>query len=308
MKVITRGNYGHSARAGTGIRMSLAERISKVILAMGVLLCVAVTLYPFIYVASMSFSESKYVIARSVWLFPKGFSLEAYKLVLNNPFIWKAYYNTIWYTVIGTFINVAMTILAAWPLSRKSFFVRNYVMTFIVITMFFGGGLIPTFILVSNLGLYDTRWAMILPGAVSAFNIIIARTFFQAIPEELVESAKLDGANDLTVLFRIILPLSMPIIAVLTLFYAVGHWNSYFNAILYLSSPDLHPLQIYLMKILVALSDQFAGATTAGIVRTAEVEQLKYSSIMVTVLPILFIYPFLQKYFVKGVMIGALKE
>lgn len=286
----------------------MKEVVGRTLLYLGVCFCTVITLYPFLYVASMSLSAPEHVIARSVWLLPKGFTFDAYALILRNPYVWTAYFNTIWYTGVGTLINVVMTILAAYPLSRNQFFLRNPFMVFIVITMFFGGGLIPTFILVSNLGLYDTRWAMVLPGAVWAFNVIIARTFFQTIPEEVIESAKLDGAQELRVLFRIVMPLSMPIVAVLTLFYAVGHWNSYFNAILYLSSPDLHPMQVYLMKVLVALSDQFAGATTAGIVRTAEVEQLKFSSIMVTILPILCIYPFLQRYFVKGVMIGALKE
>lgn len=284
------------------------SRLTQFFISIAVTLCIVVTLYPFLYVFSMSLSDPKYVIDRSVWLLPKGLTFDAYRLVLENPFVWKAYSNTIWYTSIGTLINVIMTILAAYPLSRRTFVLRYPLMVFIVITMFFSGGLIPTFIVVSDLGLYNTRWAMVLPGAVWAFNIIIARTFFQSIPEELIEAAKIDGANDLTILARVVLPLSKPIIAVLTLFYAVGHWNSYFNAVLYLSSSSLHPLQIYLQKILVALSDQFAGATTAGIVRTAEVEQLKYSSIMVTILPILFIYPFLQKYFVQGVMIGALKD
>jgi putative aldouronate transport system permease protein len=278
------------------------------LLVTSIAFCVMITLYPFIYVLSMSFSDPKYVLNKSVWLLPKGFTLDAYKLVLSNEYIWKAYYNTIWYTLVGTILNIIFTVTAAYPLSRKQFFLRNPLMMYIVLTMFFSGGLIPTFILVSQLGLYNTRWALILPHLVSAFYIIVSRAFFQSIPDELVESSKLDGANDFTILYRIIIPLSLPILAVLTLFYAVDHWNSYFNAILYLSSGDLQPLQVYLMKVLISLSDEFVGNADTGIVRTAQVEQLKYASIIVVIAPILFIYPFLQRFFVQGMLIGAVKE
>jgi putative aldouronate transport system permease protein len=174
--------------------------------------------------------------------------------------------------------------------------------------MFFSGGLIPTFLLIKNIGLYDTRWALILPAAVGAYFIIIARTFLQSLPESLMESARIDGANDLYILYKIVVPLSMPIIAVLSLFYAVGHWNSYFSAMLYLSDPKLHPMSLYLVKILIQDSDTMVKEMAQDINRTMYSIQIKYALIIVTVLPILFVYPFLQKYFVKGVLIGSLKE
>jgi len=269
---------------------------------------VAVTLYPFLYVVSMSISDPVYVIQKTIWLLPKGFSLKAYEKVFENPDVWTAYLNTIFYTVAGTAINVVMTMLGAYPLSRKSFFARKQVMIFIVITMFFSGGLIPMFLLVQNLGLYNTRWAILLPGAVSAFLIIVTRTFFQSIPEHLHESAKLDGAGEFSILWRIVAPLSMPIIAVLTLFYAVGQWNSFFPALLYLPDVRLQPLSLYLIKVLIQNSTTMMEDMASQSDRSMYVVQLKYSLIIVAILPILAVYPFLQKYFVKGVMIGSLKE
>lgn len=229
-------------------------------------------------------------------------------MVFENPDVWRSYYNTIFYTVIGTAINVTLTMLGAYPLARTNFFARKQIMVFIVITMFFNGGLIPMFILIQNLNLYNTRWAILLPTAVSAFLIIITRTFFQSISESLHESAKLDGAGEFTILTRIVIPLSAPIVAVLALFYAVGHWNSFFPALMYLPDIKLQPLSLYLVKVLI----QNSGAMMENMIDETEKSmyavQLKYSLIIVAILPILVIYPFLQKYFAKGVMIGSLKE
>ncbi len=267
----------------------------------------AVTLYPFIYVISMSISSPMSVLNQEVFLFPKGFSIKSYGLLFENKEIWQSYYNTLWYTAVGTSVNMVMTVLAAYPLSRKSFCGRNSLTFFITFTMFFSGGLIPLYITINKLGLYDTRWAMILPGAVSAFNIIIARTYFQGIPDSLYESAYIDGANDIRILRSIILPLSKPIISVLAMFYAVGHWNSFFPATLYLPSKELQPIQIFLRKILIMENGEMAGDMSIGIERSQIIEQLKYSSIVITILPIILIYPFLQKHFIKGVMVGAIK-
>lgn len=289
-------------------RKSVGERIGDGIIYAVMWVVVAVTLYPFLYVVSMSISDPVYVIQKTIWLLPKGFSLKAYEKVFENPDVWTAYLNTIFYTVAGTAINVVMTMLGAYPLSRKSFFARKQVMIFIVITMFFSGGLIPMFLLVQNLGLYNTRWAILLPGAVSAFLIIVTRTFFQSIPEHLHESAKLDGAGEFSILWRIVAPLSMPIIAVLTLFYAVGQWNSFFPALLYLPDVRLQPLSLYLIKVLIQNSTTMMEDMANQSDRSMYVVQLKYSLIIVAILPILAVYPFLQKYFVKGVMIGSLKE
>ncbi|MFC5653323.1 carbohydrate ABC transporter permease [Paenibacillus solisilvae] len=287
---------------------STGEKVTNVLIYISMWVVIIITLYPFIYVFSMSVSEPKYVVDKSVWLWPKGFSLGSYGKVFENPDIWRAYSNTIFYTVAGTVINVLMTILGAYPLSRRGFFARKQLMIFIALTMFFSGGLIPSFLLINKLGLYNTPWAILLPGAVSAFLIIVARSFFQGIPESLHESAKLDGANDFTILLRLIIPLSMPIIAVLTLFYAVGHWNNFFSAMIYLPDAKLQPLSLYMVKILIQNQDRM----TEGMSDQSDIAlfalQVKYSIIIVAVLPILVVYPFLQKYFVKGVMIGSLKE
>jgi putative aldouronate transport system permease protein len=290
------------------IRKTPGEKVTDLFIYLSMWLVIAVTLYPFIYVLSMSVSAPRYVIDQSVWLWPKGFSLGAYKKVFENPDVFRSYYNTIFYTVTGTCLNVVMTMLAAYPLSRRGFMFRKPIMIYVTVTMFFGGGLIPTFLLIQELGLYNTRWAMILPTAVSTFLIIIARSFLQSIPEALHESAKIDGANDFTILMRVIIPLSMPIIAVLTLFYAVNHWNSYFNALIYLPDAKLQPLQLFLVKVLVQNQVKGLGGVLDQGDRAMLAIQLKYSLIIVAILPILVIYPFLQKYFVKGVMIGSLKE
>jgi putative aldouronate transport system permease protein len=286
----------------------VSEMIVKLLLMLFTVFAAFASLYPFLYVASMSFSAPEHVIARDVFMLPKGFSLDGYKLVFNNPTIWRSYYNTIWYTVVGTIVNVIMTVLAAYPLSRDNFILRRFLSIMITITMFIGGGMIPFFIIVSNLGLYNTRLALIIPFAVSAWNIIIARTFYSQISESLAEAAKIDGANDFQILWRIVLPLSKAILAVLALFYAVGYWNSYFWALVLLPNPELQTLQIYLYKILIQLKEDAMQGIQVGIIRAAATEQLKYAGIMISILPILAIYPLLQKHFVKGVMIGAVKE
>ncbi len=289
---------------------SRGERFASWSLYVVLIVVLFVTLYPFIYVLSMSISDPVAVISREVWLWPVGFSLDAYKLVFEDPSVWRAYYNTFWYTIVGTLVNVTMTVLAAYPLSRSTFVGRKPIMTMIVITLFFSGGLIPTFILIQQLGLYDTRWVMIFPSAVSAFLIIIARTFFQSIPNAYIEAAKLDGANDIMILWKIVLPLSKPILAVLSLFYAVGHWNAFFTPLVYLPSPDLQPMSIFLSRVLIQDDQSMLGA--GGVVdtyaRSMLAIQMPYALIVVVILPIVLVYPFLQKHFAKGVMLGGLKD
>lgn len=287
---------------------TVAERVADAALYGLVAAAGLAAVYPMIYVFSMSVSDPVQAMAGNIVLWPEGFSTQAYEMVLKNGGIWRAYYNTLWYATTGTAVNVALTMTAAYVLSRRRFVLGRPLMAMIVITMFFSGGIIPQYILVNTLGLYDTRWAMILPTAVGAFYIIIARTFIQSsIPEELYESAQIDGANDLIVLYRIVMPLSAPIVAVLVLFYAVGHWNAFFHALLYLRSPELHPLQIFLMKVLVEDRSELAGNMAEGAMRGAIVLQIKYAAIIVVMLPILCVYPFVQKYFVQGVMIGSIK-
>jgi putative aldouronate transport system permease protein len=283
--------------------------IGDMALELYMILTAVITLYPFVYIISMSISEPGAVLAQEVWLLPRGFSLGSYNMVFENREIWTSYGNTIWYTLVGTTINVAFTLMGAYALSRKEFFARNGIMIYIAITMFFNGGLIPTFLLVNSLGMYNSRWAMVIPGAISAWNLIIARTYFQtSLPDSLPESARLDGATDIGIFLKIVLPLSAPIVAVLTIFYAVGHWNAWFNAMLYLSDSTLHPLQLFLRKILLMNSPDFLQGMEDAFERVAYAIQLKYASIVVAALPIICIYPFVQKYFVKGVMLGAIKE
>ncbi|CAH8712769.1 carbohydrate ABC transporter permease [Paenibacillus thiaminolyticus] len=289
--------------------MSLGERIFEVFNILFLILLCLVTLYPFIYVLFASLSEPAWVVQQRglIW-HPSGLNLEAYRLVFDNPMITSGYLNTLFIVSAGTFLNVFMTALGAYGLSRQNVMWKNPIMFFIVFTMFFSGGLIPSYLLVTGLGMLDSLWALIIPGAVSAFNLIIMRTAFQSIPHSLEESAKLDGANDFTVMIRIILPLSMPVIAVMILFYGVGHWNSWFGAMIYLRDRELYPLQLVLREILITNSTD-SMLTSAGTADKMPIgETIKYATIIVATVPILLLYPFLQKYFVKGVMIGAIKE
>jgi len=293
-------------------RKSVGERIFDVFNVIILAILGASTLYPFLYTLSASLSNVEAVARQQVLLWPIKPTLESYKLVFSNSEILLAYYNTIWYTVVGTFVNVLMTTAAAYPLSRKGYSLRSIIMVYITITMFFGGGLIPTYILVNRLGLYNTRWAMIIPTAVSAWNLMMARVFFQAtIPEELTDAAKIDGANEVIIFFRIVLPLSMPILAVLALYYGVAHWNDFFNPLIYISNPNLQPMSIYLRKVLIVAQvygGEMGGEMLETLGNMALAEKVKFATAIVALLPIMMSYPFLQRYFVKGVMIGALKE
>lgn len=265
------------------------------------------TLYPMIILISSSFSDGYAIMSGKVILFPVGATIEPYKIVFRHPEIWGAYRNTIMYTLIGTIINITLTTLGAYPLSRPDLYGRNIFMGIIVFTMFFVGGMIPEYLLVRNLNLYNTLWAIVLPTSVSVWNLIIMRTFFQSnVPRELWESVTLDGANDLKFFVYIVLPLSAPIMAVMVLFYGVGNWNSWFSAMLYLSSRDRYPLQLILREIIIQSSTQdMAGASESDVESVGE--GVKYATMMVATVPIMCLYPFLQRYFVKGVMVGALK-
>ena len=226
--------------------------------------------------------------------------------------IWTGYKNTIIYTVVGTFINLVMTICAAYPLSRKDFVPRNFLMFIFMLTMYFSGGLIPTYLVVSKMHLLNTPWAMMIPGAVSIYNVIITRTYFvNSIPSSLQEAAELDGANTFQFLMKIVLPLSKPIIAVIALYYAVGHWNDFFTALIYLNDKELMPLQSFLRDLLMSNKmslNNMQGLDAAQAEAKMQLSQtLKYSAIIVSTVPVLCIYPFIQKYFVKGVMIGSVK-
>ncbi len=289
------------------IKESAGSRIADVLInAVGVLV-ILITLIPFMHVVAMSLSDPLLVMKQEIFLWPRQVQLRAYQMVLENQLFWTSYKNTIWVVVVGTLVNIFVTVLLAYPLSRRHTVGRRPIMLLITFTMFFSGGMVPLFIVVSQLGLYNNRWALILPSVVSTYNLIVCRTFFEGIPDSLIESAKLDGANDIRILVSIVLPLSSAIIAVLVLFYAVGHWNSYFPAMLYLPDTKLQPVQVYLVRVLIQDTEEMAQDSSAGASRAMLVQQLKYAVIIVTVLPIAVIYPFLQKYFVQGVMIGAIK-
>ncbi|MFS0727454.1 carbohydrate ABC transporter permease [Paenibacillus sp. 1P07SE] len=264
--------------------------------------------YPLLFVVSASFSNPVDVIEGRVWLLPQGFTLEPYKLVFDNKQIWNGYANTVFYTAAGTLINLVLTVLAAYPLSRKDLPGRQFLMFFVTFTMFFSGGLIPTYLLVKDLGMINTVWAMLLPGAIATYNLIVMRSFFQnSIPYELQESAWMDGCSFFRMLWSVILPLSKPILAVMVLFYAVGHWNAYFNALIYLKDRDLFPLQLILREILILGQDDMTGGDAGMTERVMMAESIKYAVIIVSSIPVLVLYPFIQRYFVKGVMIGSIK-
>ena len=267
-----------------------------------------VTLYPLLYVVFASFSNPTLFARHTGPLFwMQGFSLEAYKVVLEKPEILTGYGNTLFYVVIGTAVNMAFTISLAYVTSRPGLYWNKVIMLLIIFTMYFNGGLIPTYLLVQNLGLVDTRWAPILPTAISTFNLIILRTGFAGVPVSLEEAAKIDGASPFRIMVKIIFPLAMPTIAVIILYYAVQHWNSWFQEMIYLRDDDLYPLQLFLRQILIENQQDDMVMATKTADQQALGEIIKYSTIIVSTIPILLVYPFLQKYFTKGVMIGAVK-
>lgn len=277
---------------------------ADILVTMLTVLIIIITLYPVIYVISMSFSEPNHVLAKDVYLFPKGFSLKAYKMILNNKTVLRSFGNTVWYTIVGTLISVTMTVSTAYPLSRNNFFLRRQLSFLMTLTMFVSGGLIPLYILVQKLHLYNTRWSVILPYIISAYNLIITRSFFESLPEEIADAAKIDGGSEWTIMTKIFIPLSKPIISVLTLFYGVGYWNSYFAPLIFLSNDKLQPIQLYLRGILLTSEMQSAGMGMDAVLMN---EQMKYAVIVVACFPIMLLYPFIQKYFEKGVLIGAVK-
>ena len=269
-----------------------------------------IVLYPCIYVVSASFSSGSAVEAGRVILWPVDFSLEGYKAVFHTPSVWIGFRNSLFYTIAGTLINILVTMIAAYSLARPDLPGRNGIMLFFTFTMFFSGGMITGYMLVRSLHILNTIWAMLIPGALGVYNLIIARTFIESnIPTELLEAAQMDDCSDIRFFASIVLPLSKAVIAVLVLFYGVSHWNSYFNAMIYLNDKELYPLTIYLKEILMA--SQIDPSTVADpelqnqIARMAAV--IKYALIVVSMIPILILYPFIQKYFVKGVMIGSVK-
>lgn len=300
----------------SAIKESRSDAVFKFFVHLFLFIILVIVLYPLIYIISASVSDPTAVNSGQMWLLPKGFTLEGFKVVFEHEQIWTGYMNTIFYTVLGVSINLAITLPAAYALSRKNLPGRNLIMILFVFTMFFSGGLVPTYLLVKNLGMIDTVWSLVLPNAAAIWNIIVCRTFYQVtIPKELEEAAIIDGCSTTKLFLKVVTPLSMPIIAVMALFYGVGHWNEYFSALIYLNDQAKYPLQMVLREILVIQEISTQTTDPAALARDAEVMNqkmdtaaiMKYAVIIVSTLPMLIVYPFLQRYFVKGVMIGSLK-
>lgn len=264
-----------------------------------------VTLYPIVYIVAISFSDTSEIVQGNVFLWPKGFNLEAYTTILSDEKVPRAYLNTIIYTSLGTFINLLMTAVAAYPLSRKGFFGRKYFMIFIVMTMFFNGGMIPTYLIVQKVGMIDTLWAIVIPNAIWTIELLIMKSFYENMSDSLRESAVIDGASEFRILFQIYIPLSKPALASIGLFYFMGHWNSYFLPMIYLYDVDKFPLQVVLREMLFYAQ---AENNNQLVDRAALApEAIKNATIFISMIPVLIIYPFAQKYFAKGVMLGSEK-
>lgn len=293
------------------IRHSRADRAFYLINGIFMVLIFLLYAWPLWFIVIASFSDPDLVTAGQVWLLPKGFHLGGYTLIAEYRDILTGYRNSIFYTVVGTALNMVMTICAAYPLSRMDFVPRKFFTIMFIITMYFGGGLIPYFLQVRDLGLYNTPWAMIIPSAVSMFNVLLLRSFFMyGVPKSLEEAAVLDGANTLQLLLKVVLPLVKPTLAVLVLYYAVGHWNDYFSALIFLNDRELLPLQTILREILIVgkIDMTTSGAEMEAIARKLKTAQtLKYAVIIVSTVPLMIVYPFIQRHFVKGVMMGAVK-
>lgn len=296
-------------KSNNAIKRTTGERIFDVINIAIMLLLIVLTLYPMWYVLMASFSDASALARHQGLLFqPQGFSLASYKAVWSNPMIGRGYLNTLTIVIGGTVLNLFMTSLCAYVLSRRNLPYKKILSLFVLFTMYFSGGLIPRYLVVSNLGLLNTYWAILLTGLISTYNMIIMRTYFQSIPESIEESATIDGANELVVLLRIILPLSKPVVAVMVLYYGVSHWNSWFAAMIYLQKREMFPLQLILREILISNSMESMTSTSSAMDQEFIAETIKYATIVVATVPILCIYPFLQKHFAKGIMLGAVKS
>ncbi|MGI6653347.1 MAG: carbohydrate ABC transporter permease [Christensenellales bacterium] len=291
-------------------RITLDDRLFNIAITCFMIVLGLITAYPLIYIVSASFSSPQAVSAGKVVLWPVDISIEGYRAVFRDPNLLIGYRNTIFYTIAGTFINVSMTMAAAYPLSRRELVGRGIFLFLFSFTMLFNGGLIPNYMLMNNLGLINTVWAMLLPGAISIYNLFITRTFINSsIPYELWEASQIDGCSDFRYFFAILLPLSKPVIAVIALYYAVGHWNDYFNAFIYLTDRALFPLQLILRDILISNKINSSMIVDPELLEVQEgmADLLKYALIIVSSVPILCFYPLIQRYFIQGVMIGSLK-
>lgn len=289
-------------------RESRGDRIFYAVNLAILLLLAAIVLYPLYFIVIASISNADAVLGGRVYLYPVDITLVGYSKIIERTDVWLGYLNTIIYTFLSTVISLFVTILAGWALSRKSLPFRKFFMVFFIITMFFGGGLIPFYNVVSSLGLLDSMWAIILPSALSAWNLFMTKTFFEVgISESMIEAAEIDGAGQVRTFLFVVLPLSKAIMAVMALYYAVGQWNSYFNAMIFLQTEEKYPLQLVLREILIASETTTGGSGETILEQYRLANQLKYVSVIVSSLPVIVLYPFVQKYFAQGVMIGSLK-
>ena len=303
-------NTNVNVKRKTRLRHSVSDNIFNGILLVILGFFLILVAYPLIFVVAASFSSGNAVTSGKVFLWPVNFTLTGYEIVFSNAAVWRGYANTVFYTLTGTALNLVLTIMVAYPLSRRTFQGRRFFSILYMIPMFVGGGMIPTYVLMSKLGLVNSRWIMILSGAVSIYNMVLMRTFFKnSIPDELLESAKIDGISDIGYLLKIVIPLSKAIISVIVLYYMVGHWNSYMTPLIYLQDPDKKPLQLILREILNASKVDLTQITDPAVIEkmAGMADVMKYALIVVSTVPMLILYPFIQKFFTKGVMIGSLK-
>jgi len=289
------------------IRESLASRTFNVANYIFLFLVALIMALPFIYVVAGSFTSQEELVQKRIVLIPVKPTLSAYRLIAMSRMIVTGMGSSVLITVVGTLINIAMTTLMAYPLSKKHLMGRSLIQKMIIFTMLFHAGMIPTYMVVRMVGLIDTYWALWLPIAISAFNLILMRNFFEQIPEEIEEAAKVDGCNDLQTLFQIVLPLSKPALAAFSLFYAVGHWNSYFRAIMFINTPAKWPIQVWLRQIIILSQSDFAAEVNADLLIETPPETVKLAVIVVACIPIMMVYPFLQKHFTKGILLGSVK-
>ena len=289
-------------------RESRSDRIFYAVNLAILFLLAAIVVYPLYFIVIASISNADAVLGGRVFLYPVDITLVGYSKIVERTDVWRGYLNTIIYTFLSTLLSLFVTILAGWALSRKTLPFRKFFMVFFIITMFFGGGLIPFYNVVSSLGLLDTIWAIILPSALSAWNLFMTKTFFEVgISESMVEAAEIDGAGQVRTFLSVVLPLSKAIMAVMALYYAVGQWNSYFNAMIFLQDEEMYPLQLVLREILIASETTTGGSGETILEQYRLANHLKYVSVIVSSLPVIVLYPFVQKYFAQGVMIGSLK-
>jgi putative aldouronate transport system permease protein len=291
------------------IRKSPVERMFEIANILFLLMICVIMLMPIMHIVAGSLSSKNALTHSQVGIWPVGWTMENYQIVFKNTTFWRSFGISVVVVTIGTIVNILMTVITAYPLAEKGLKGRRIVMLFIIFTMIFSAPLIPSFLVVKALGLLNTLWALIIPGALSAFNMILCLTFFRSLPEELFEAARVDGMNEYRILFRIAIPLSVPILVTLLLFYAVGHWNSYYTAMLYISDAALRPLQLYLYSIVTqASASDLQSGSSGDVLFDLSPQGLQMATIIVATVPVVLIYPFIQKHFIKGALIGSLKE